>query len=211
MQQLKNISVIIVEDHSIFIEGLCSILKNVEGVAIAATFADGETALSYLQKQTVDIVFLDISLPDMSGIDVCKAIKTMSRHIKIIALTNHTEKSIIMQMLQNGADGYLLKNTSPKELVETIFSVLNNQFLMKKELQQLLFSPQTELKTIPRLTQREKEILRLISEGATTTVIAKQLFISPLTVETHRHNVMQKFGVNNAAALIRKAMEYGLT
>jgi len=209
-QQLTDISIIIVEDHSIFIEGLCSILKTVKEVKVAGTFTNGESALEFLQTQQADVVFLDISLPEMSGIEVCKAIKTMDNSIKVIALTNHTEKSVIMEMLQNGADGYLLKNTSKKDLVATIFQVLSGQFLMNNELQKILFSVETKPKEIPRLTQREQEILKLVSEGATTAGIALQLFISPQTVETHRHNLMQKFHVSNAASLIKKAGEYGM-
>nr|WP_068888719.1 response regulator transcription factor [Pedobacter panaciterrae] len=209
-QQLTEISVIIVEDHSIFIEGLCSILRNVEGVKITNTFTDAEPALEFLRLQRADVVFLDISLSGMSGIEACKAIKVIDNSIKIIALTNHTEKSVIMDMLQNGADAYLLKNTSRKDLITAIFQVLNNQFLMNSELQKILFSAEIKPKDIPRLTQREQEVLKLVSEGATTGTIARQLFISPQTVETHRHNLMQKFQVNNSALLIKKASEYGM-
>lgn len=209
-QQLKEITVIIIEDHSIFIEGLCSILQNIDGLQVAGTFSEGKSAIAYLQSNPVNIVLLDISLPEMSGIEVCKAIKSLDKNIKIIALTNHTEKSVMMEMLQNGADGYLLKNTSKKDLVDAIFQVLNNQFLMDNELQRILFSPEKKSKAVPRLTQREKEVLKLVSEGATTASIAKQLFISPQTVETHRHNLMQKFQVNNSASLIKKAAEYGM-
>lgn len=209
-QQLKHVSVIIVEDHSIFIEGLCSILQEVDGITVLETFTRGEAALDFLKSQHADIVLLDISLPEMSGIKVCSAIKDLDQSIKIIALTNHTEKSVIVEMLQNGADGYLLKNTSRKDLVAAIFQVHENRFLMNNELQKILFSPETKVKGIPRLTQREQEVLKLVSEGATTAAIAKQLFISPQTVETHRHNLMQKFRVSNSASLIKKAGEYGM-
>lgn len=209
-QLTETIPVIIIEDHAIFIEGLCSILKQVEHIVIAGTFTEGKAALDFLRKENVSIVFLDISLPEMSGIEVCREIKAFNKEIKVIALTNHTEKSVIMDMLQSGADGYLLKNTSRNDLVTAIFQVLNNQFLMNNELQQILFSSGRKAKTIPRLTQREQEILLLVSEGATTAAIAKQLFISPQTVETHRHNLMQKFQVSNSPSLIRKAVEYGM-
>lgn len=209
-QQLKHVSVIIVEDHSIFIEGLCSILQDADGIKVLETFTRGEAALEFLKSQRADIVLLDISLPEMSGIKVCSAIKELDQSIKIIALTNHTEKSVIVEMLQNGVDGYLLKNTSRKDLVAAILQVHENRFLMNNELQKILFSPETKVKDIPRLTQREQEVLKLVSEGATTAAIAKQLFISPQTVETHRHNLMQKFRVSNSASLIKKAGEYGM-
>ncbi len=205
-----SIPVIIVEDHAIFVEGLCSILKQVEDIVVAGTFTEGRAALEFLQQQPAAIVFLDISLPEMSGIDVCKAIKALNKEIKVIALTNHTEKSVIIDMLQSGADGYLLKNTSRNDLVTAIYQVLNDQFLMNPELQQILFSPGKKPKKAPRLTRREQEILQLVGEGATTAAIARQLFISPQTVETHRHNLMQKFEVSNSPSLIKKAIEYGM-
>lgn len=201
---------IIVEDHSIIVEGLSSILNNAEELELAGTFLNAEDALEYLQANKTDVVLLDISLPEMSGIELCRVLKQQDKNIKIIALTNHTEKSVIQEMLQNGADGYLLKNTSKQDLVTAISQVMNNQFTMQSELQQILFSQTPKDKNIPRLTTREKEILSLVSQGATTSVIATQLFISPQTVETHRRNLMQKFEVNNSAALIRKATEKGL-
>ncbi len=208
-QSPLNISVIIVEDHSIFVEGLNSIFERVEGLTVKGTFADGESALAFLKKEEVDVVFLDISLPEMSGLEVCKVIKAMNRNIKVIALTNHTEKSVIQEMLQNGANGYLLKNSSRQDLVAAIQEVINNRFVMPQELQSVLFSPGSG-GNIPRLTTREKEILLLVSNGHTTAAIAKQLFISPQTVETHRRNLMQKLEVNNSAAMIKKALEAGL-
>lgn len=211
MQQISSqIRIILVEDHAIFIEGLCSILQTVAGINICGTFTSGSTALTFLKENPVDVVFLDISLPEISGIEVCKSIKAIDENIKIIALTNHSEKSVIMEMLQNGSDGYLLKNTSKQDLINAIFQVLNNQFLMNSELQKILFSSEAKKTDIPRLTKRELEILRLVSEGGTTASIAKNLFISPQTVETHRHNVMQKLNVSNAASLIKKAGELGL-
>lgn len=206
----KNIEVVIVEDHTIFIEGLCTVLANVEGVNVAGTFTSGEPAVEFIATNPVDVVFLDISLPGMSGMEVCQKIKTINHSIKVIALSNHTEKSVITDILGKGADGYLLKNTSRKDLVNAIFQVRDDQMSMNMEVQRILFSPTTPQTAIPRLTRREAEILKLVSEGATTTVIATKLFISPQTVETHRKNVMQKFKVNNSAALIRKALEYNI-
>jgi len=207
LPERPDISVVIIEDHSIFIEGLCSVLQNVEGIHVAGTFMKGEPAIQFIRSHSVDVVFLDISLPEMSGIEVCKAIKAIDRGIKIIALSNHTEKSVITGMLQQGANGYLLKNTSRKDLINAIFQVMDDQLSMNGEVQVILFSPSAPVAELPRLTKRESEILKLVSEGATTAVIAARLFISPQTVETHRKNLMQKFKVNNSAALIRKAIE----
>jgi len=207
LSKRPDISVIVIEDHSIFIEGLCTVLQSVEGIHVAGTFMKGEPAIQFIRAHKVDVVFLDISLPDMPGIEVCKAIKSIDKGIKVIALSNHTEKSVISGILQQGANGYLLKNTSRKDLINAIFQVMEDQLTMNGEVQGILFSPSAPAAELPRLTRREGEILKLVSEGATTAVIAAKLFISPQTVETHRKNLMQKFKVNNSAALIRKAIE----
>ncbi|WPU96324.1 response regulator transcription factor [Mucilaginibacter sabulilitoris] len=206
----QELSVIIIEDHSIVIEGLCSILQDLDNIQVAGTFLNGENALEYLQSARPDVVFLDISLPEMSGIEVCRAIKQIDSSIKIIALSNHTEKSVITEMMQSGANGYLLKNTSKQDLVSAIFQVLDGQCTINGEVQKILFSPGTSSTNAPRLTKREKEILELVSDGITTNVIAERLFISPQTVETHRRNLMQKLEVHNTAALIKKVMELNL-
>ena len=206
----SDLSVIIIEDHSIFVEGLCSVLQNVAGIFIAGTFIDGPSALDFIRTHRVDVVLLDISLPGLPGTEVCRAIRYADPSIKVIALTNHTEKSVITAMLQNGASGYLLKNTSKKDLVNAIFQVRDDQLSINAEVQSILFSPSPPPAEIPRLTRREMEVLQLVSEGVTTAGIATRLFISPQTVETHRKNLMQKFKVNNAASLIRKAIEHRL-
>ncbi|MBC9933156.1 response regulator [Chitinophaga qingshengii] len=209
MQINNRISVVVIEDHAIFIEGLRSVLQPSDQLQIVADFTDGETALQYLEKHTADIVLLDISLPGMQGPAVCSTIKKLHPGTYVVALTNHTEKSIILNMLKNGADAYLLKNAPKEELLAVIFQVLRHEYRLPEHLQQLLFKPDPAA-IVPKLTAREKEVLQMVSGGATTAVIAAKLFISRQTVETHRHHLMQKLQVNNAAALIKKAGELGL-
>ncbi|WP_018628343.1 response regulator [Niabella aurantiaca] len=205
-----KLSVIVVEDHSIIAEGLNSILHDNEELELKGIFATAEEALVFLEASAIDVLLLDISLPEMSGLEMCRIVKRQYPRTKIVALTNHTERSVIQEMLENGADGYLLKNTSKQDLITAIAEVMKNRFILQSELQKILFSPAAADKDRPRLTTREKEILLLVSQGTTTSTIAKQLFISPQTVETHRRNLMQKFEVNNSAALIKKATEKGL-
>lgn len=205
-----KLSLIIVEDHSIIVEGLRSIVQNTQNLVLTGVFSNAEDALLFLTNHQADIILLDIGLPGISGIEFCKLIKASHKETKVIALTNHTEKSVIQSMLESGADGYLLKNTSKQDLVAAISQVMNNQFIMQSDLQKMLFAPVGDEKGIPRLTTREKEILLLVSQGATTTAIARQLFISTQTVDTHRRNIMQKFEANNSAVLIRKATELGI-
>jgi len=200
----------LVEDHSIFIEGLNSVLGKVEGVQVVAAFGDGKEALDYLRQQPVDIVFLDIGLPGLTGIEICRSIHRLRKNTKVIALSNHTERNIISDMLAVGANGYLLKNASLRDLENAINQVLEGQCVMSEEVRQIVFSQPEVPRSFPRLTNREKEILYWIGEGITTQAIAARLFISVQTVETHRYNLLQKFEVPNAAALVKKALELGM-
>lgn len=210
-QQTEKISIVLVEDHSIFVEGLQSVLRKIAHTNVLATFSTGEAVLEYLQQQPVDIVFLDISLPgSLSGVDICRLIRRSHKTTKVIALSNHTEREIVQEMLNNGANGYLLKNASLPDLQNAIDQVMMGQCVMSEEVRNIVFASGAAPKKIPRLTSREKEVLHWISEGLTTSAIAAKLFISVQTVESHRYNLLQKFEVPNAVVLVKKAMELGL-
>lgn len=206
-----TINLAIVDDHPVVLEGLQKLLANEPHIRIAGCFTTAASFLAFIKTNQADIVLLDITLPDANGIDLCKEIKLLSPATSVLALSNHSERSLIMQMLQNGASGYLLKNASLEELTAAIHQALNGQLSFSREVQDIIAKPTVnELKELPPITKREKEILLLISEGKTTVDIATQLSLSPLTVETHRRNLLQKFDVKNVAALIRIAVQHGL-
>lgn len=211
LQEKKHYSIVLIEDHSIFIEGLLSVLRKSGHAEVIGTFGSGREALDFLQQQYVDIVFLDISLPGgMSGIEICSAIHRLHPETKVIALSNHTERDIINDVLSNGANGYLLKNASMQDLENAIELVMQGQCVMSEEVRSIIFSaPDNSLRS-PRLTAREKEILYWIGEGLTTSAIAAKLFITVQTVESHRYNLLQKFEVPNAVVLVKKAIALGL-
>lgn len=201
----------VVDDHPVVIEGLLKLLDNKEHLRVAGSFTTGVAFAAFMKSNKVDIVLLDISLPDINGMDLCKEIKLAHPGTCVLILSNHSERSIIMQALQNGASGYLLKNASASELIACIQEALGGQISFSREVKEIIARPTvSELKGIPSLTKREKEILHLISEGITTAGIAQQLSLSPLTVETHRRNLLQKFDVKNVAALIKVAVQQGL-
>ncbi|MBO9561762.1 MAG: response regulator transcription factor [Niastella sp.] len=211
LQDKGMITLAIVDDHPIVIEGLLKLLDNKEHLKVAGYFTTGAGIIEFMKTHTLDIVLLDISLPDMNGMDLCKEIKILSPGTRVLILSNHSERSIIMQALQNGASGYLLKNASSAELTASIQEALSGQITFSKEVKEIIARPSAnELKGIPQLTKREKEILHMISEGVTTAGIAEQLSLSPLTIETHRRNLLQKFEVKNVAALIKIAVQQGL-
>lgn len=201
----------IVDDHPIVMQGLHMLLMHEKDIEIAGSFATGADFLAFLKENEVNIVLLDISLPDTSGIDLCREIKMISPDTYVLALSNHSERSMIMQMLQNGASGYLLKNASAEELVNCVREALKGVITFSQAVKEIIARPSmAELKGVPQLTRREKEILQLIADGKTTTSIAEQLSLSPLTIETHRRNLMQKFEVKNVAALVKVAMQQRL-
>ena len=207
----RKISLAIVDDHPIVVQGLQMILTNNSDINVTGCFTSGSDFIEFLKNNEVDIVLLDIMLPDSNGMDVCKEIKSVSPNTCVLALSNHSERSIVMQMLQNGASGYLLKNVSVQELTNCIYEALNGEVAFSKAVKEILARPSAnDLKGIPQLTKREKEVLQLIAEGKTTALMAKHLFVSPLTIETHRRNLLQKFEVKNVASLIKIAADHWL-
>lgn len=207
----NNTTIAIVDDHPIVLEGLQKLLHNVPGFDIAGTFATGAELTDFIKDNKVDILLLDISLPDISGIELCKTVKRISPATHVLALSNHSERSLILQMLQHGATGYLLKNVSAEELVTCIGEAREGLITFSKAVKEIMARPSvSDLEGAPQLTKREKEVLHHIAEGKTTTQIAEELNLSPLTVETHRKNLIQKFQVPNVAALIKVALQSGL-
>ena len=198
----------IVDDHPMVIEGLRALLADQDDMAITHTCTLGEEAFRLLGAHTPDVVLLDINLPDVSGTDLCERIKVAFPTVCVLGMSTYSEPSLIYQMIQNGAKGYLLKNASADELIRAIHLVCDGQVYFSPEVQRIL--AEFSVKDKPQLTRREKEVLALIAEGTTTQQIAEKLFVSPLTIETHRRNLMQKFGVNNAPAMVRAAIEQKL-
>lgn len=206
--QHKPISVLIVDDHPMVIEGLKTLLSDDERVHVKTFFTNGKDTLDFLEKETVDVVLLDVNLPDINGVEMVTKILNKRATINILGLSTYSEPSIINQMIKNGVKGYLLKNATADELVNAITQAHNGNFYFGSEVQKILAdSVSNDNKDLPKLTRREKHILGLIAEGKTTNIIAEELFISPLTVETHRRNLMQKLEVSNAASLIKIAVE----
>ncbi len=203
-----KINIAVVDDHPIVIQGLKMMLESEKYFQICGTFTDGAGIRSFLQTNEADIVLLDITLPDSNGIELCAEIKRTAPKTSVIMLSNRSERSIIMQCIQNGASGYLLKNATIDELHSCIRGALSGNIVFCNEVREIISKPsQFELAGIPRLTNREKEILKLLAEGKTSNTIAEELFLSPLTVDTHRKNIIQKFQVKNVAELITVAIQ----
>lgn len=204
------IKLLLVDDHQMVLEGLRSLLQLHKDMEIVYAATNGPDALAFLETQPANVILLDINLPVMNGFELCKLIKKKYPATKVIALSTHNERSMITRMLQNGASGFLSKSSGSEELAKAIRVVQGNGIYLGEEIQEGLAAVTTATAVLPRLTRREKEVLSLIAAGKSTQEIAAALFISFLTAETHRRNIMQKFGVANVAALIKVAVDNGL-
>ncbi|HTI89233.1 MAG TPA: response regulator transcription factor [Puia sp.] len=205
--QTNKIQVALVDDHPVLMEGLKTLLLNNMNVDIAGCFVNGGSILSFIEGHTLDIVLLDVVLPDISGITLCQKIKIKAPGTLVLIFSNHSERSMIMQAIQSGASGYLLKNASLEELRIGIHEALEGGIAFSKEVKEIMSRPsKNELEGPPQLTRREKQIIRLLAEGKTSIRIAGELSLSNHTVDTHRRNLMQKLGVKNTAELIKIAM-----
>jgi len=204
----KNIKLAVVDDHPIVVQGIVSLLQNSNDIDVIGSFHNATDLITFLKYNHLDMVLIDVMLPDINGIELCAEIKKISPQTIVIAISNHTERSIIMQIIQNGASGYVLKNASVDELKHCMENAMRGDIAFSKEVIEIIAKPSiNDLKGRPKFTKREKQILKLIAQGKTTALIADELYLSPLTVETHRRNMMQKLDVKNAIELINTATE----
>ena len=211
------INVYIIDDHQMVIEGFKLLLQNETDIKVVGFELDAKKALKKLPKINPDVILLDINMPECNGIDACKEIVKLGIKAKVIAITMHKEGSLIRQMLNNGAKGYVLKNAGKTELINAIKDVNAGKTFLDETSKEIVFSMMTNDKKIqessslfPKLSRREKEVLRLILDEHTTQEIADKLFISFGTVETHRRNMLIKTGTRNTAGLVKLAVEYSL-
>ncbi|WP_293306695.1 response regulator [Pedobacter sp. UBA5917] len=205
MSAIKT-TIAIVDDHPIVLEGLTRLLNKTATFEVIGGFTSGKAFTDFLKSNPVNIVLLDIILPDGSGIDICKEIKDMAPETVVLIFSNHKERSAIMKMLSNGANGYILKDASIEEIINCINAALNGQIAFSRAINEIISKPGlSENKEIIKLTVREREILNLIAEGLNTLAIAELLFLSKFTVENHRKNLLHKLKAKNVAELINIA------
>lgn len=202
MNKFKKIKVVVVDDHQMFLDGMISILSAQENFKILFVETSAKKALQKIGEKIPDIVITDISMPEMNGIEFVKKIKKQYPEVKILVLSMFEN-----QQTFEGIDGYLLKETNKEVLVEAINGIVNEG---KKYFNAIQNSSNSFEFKQSILTQREKEIIQLIAEENTTDEIAKRLFISKTTIETHRKNIFFKLQVTNVAGLVKKAVYLGV-
>ena len=202
------IRVFIVDDHPVVIEGIHSLLMNEKDMAWVGQAMNAQSCLGFFVNNTADVVLMDISMPGMDGVELCAVMKEKYPGIFILGLSTFNQGLYIKKMMENGASGYILKNSSKDELIKAIHVVHDGGIYFSGEAGQALAEYQKSSKTeLPVLTPREKEILELIAEGFTNPQIAEKIFLSQFTVDSHRKNLLAKLNVKNTASLIRLAVE----
>ncbi len=212
------IKILIVDDHKMFVQGLESILSKEEDIEIVHRCHEGKEVFNMELLDRVNIILLDISLPDISGIEICQRILKLKDHIKILVLSMHDEESYITEVLKSGALGYVLKNTGRKELVTAIRTVASGRTYFSEDITNTIMNSlssnnkkakPTE-KQVPKITRREKEVLDLIIDENTNQEMAGKLFISIKTVEAHRSNLLSKLNSRNTAGMVKRAIAFEL-
>lgn len=202
------IRVFIVDDHPVVIEGIHSLLQNEKEMEWAGQAMNASSCLGFFVNNTADVVLMDISMPGMDGVELCAVMKEKYPGIMILGLSTFNQGLYIKKMVENGASGYILKNSSREELIKAIHAVHKGYIYFSGEVGMALQEYQKSSKNeLPELSGREKEILGLIAEGYTNPQIAEKIFLSSFTVDSHRKNLLAKLNVKNTASLIRLAVE----
>lgn len=205
-----QIKVLLVDDHPILTEGIKTIINQAPECNVISTAINGYEALSFLVKNEIDLIVLDYELPDRSGLEILKAIRKKNEQVKIIMLSMYDEYSVIKQVLDEGANGYILKRDSHDNILSAIKKVNEGKRYLSDEVSEIILNSPEKTESKGILTRRELEIVRLIAQDMLNKEIAAELFISERTVETHRKNIYRKTNTSSAVSLLNFIRESGL-
>jgi len=205
---MNTVRIVLVDDHLLVRAGIRALLESIPGYQVTAECADGLQAIEEIERCRPDVVLLDIAMPGLSGIEVTRLVRRSNPELRILILSSIDRREIVEQALEAGAHGYLLKDFILDELQQALLAVLAGQSFMSPKISEL-----SNVGSVARgesLTVRQTQILRLVANGNTTKEIARELGISPKTVEFHRARLMQRIGVNDVTGLTRFAFQNGL-
>jgi len=213
-----NIRVLIADDHKIMLAGLRSLLEKQTDVEVVGEAENGRKAVQMALEKTPDVVVMDVSMPDLNGIEATTQIVESLKETRVIALSMHSDKRFVMGMLRAGASGYLLKDCASQELANAIYQVAAGKKYLSPEItgvviDDFLLGGTSEGVAAAKsvLSAREREVLQLIAEGWSTKQIASHLYVSVKTIETHRRQIMKKLDLHTIADLTKYAVREGLT
>ncbi|MBI5215639.1 MAG: response regulator transcription factor [Ignavibacteriae bacterium] len=209
--------IILADDHNILREGLKKIIEHELKLDVVAQASEGRTTIELVRLHHPDIVIIDIGMPGLNGIEATRTIKHEFPEVKVIALSMHTERNIVADMLSAGASAYLLKDSAPDELGQAITIVLKNKKYISPDIAGLVVDDfvqhrdKSKSKLAVDLTHKEREVLQLLAEGKSIKEIAGTLFVSTTTIETHKQHIMEKLNLYSIAELTKFAIREGIT
>jgi DNA-binding NarL/FixJ family response regulator len=212
-----TIRIVVADDHKIMREGLKALIEKQPDMEVAAEAQDGLTTTKLARKLLPHIIIMDIGMPEMNGIDATRQIVAENTGVKIIALSMHSDRRFVLEMLKAGASGYLLKDSAFEELVSAVHTVITGQCYLSPRITDIVVKeylhslPGNDSTAFTILTQREREVLQLLAEGKSTKQIAATLNVSVKTVETHRQQIMDKLQIRSVAELTKYAIREGIT
>lgn len=210
---MSKTKIVIADDHHILLDGLKAMLEKQDNIDVLGVYDNGQALLDELPKRKPDVALVDINMPGMKGPELTQKIKELNPAVYVITLSMYDDAGHIMEMIEAGVSGYLLKNVNDKELVEAITQVMAGKMYFSSEVSEKLTSlvvhqqKKLDEPTKPKLTERELEILKLIANEHSNAQIAEMLFISERTVETHRKNMLRKTNNKTIVGLLKYAME----
>jgi DNA-binding NarL/FixJ family response regulator len=209
--------VLIADDHKIVREGLKALIDKQESMQVVAEADNGLEAVRLARKLQPDVVIMDLGMPQMNGIEATREVTAHEPGIKVIALSMHSDKRFVLQMIKAGASGYVLKDSAFEELITAIKTVVSNQSYLSPKITDVVIKDYVQtlskgdVSAFSVLTAREREVLQLLAEGRSTKEIAASLSVSVKTVETHRQQIMDKLDIHSVAELTKYAIREGLT
>ncbi len=212
-----NIKIVIADDHPIMRQGLRYLIEKQPDMEIAGEAENGQLAVELAEKHRPDVVIMDISMPELNGIEAAAKIVGKMANVKVLALSMHSGREFVLKALNSGVSGYILKESLPEELVKAIRLIATDKNYLDPEIAGIAMEQQSWKKTcsanssVKSLTNRETEVLQLLAEGKTTKEIAAQLYVSTKTIDTHRRQIMAKLDLHSLADLTKYAIKTGLT
>jgi len=212
-----SIHIVLADDHEIVREGLSALLSSQSGIEVVGFACNGHEAIQLVHEQSPDLVVMDVAMPDMNGIEATRQMLRHSSEIKVLALSVHSDKRFIVEMLKAGASGYLLKDCAFDELAHAIEVIMSGQIYLSPSIAGVVVDDymerisDEESSVFSVLTTREREVLQLLTEGHSTKDVAGRLHLSVKTIETHRQNIMNKLNIHTLAELTKYAIREGLT
>jgi len=210
-----TIKIILADDHKIVRQGLRTLLEQESDIEVIGEADDGRMAVRLARELSPQVIIMDVGMPDLNGIEATRQVQAESPGVKVIALSMHSDRRFVMNMLKAGASGYLLKDSAFEELATAIRMVLNNKIYLSTEIANVVVKDYLQgggdESVFSVLTPREREVLQLMAEGKSSRQIADQLNISIKTVETHRMQIMHKLQIFNVAELTKYAIREGLS